>query len=362
MSNDIQSVSPADDTEKTPTEKSKKAHTPILSWVNFLLIIILLALAAIAGWLAWQYQQNTSSEISALEERLGKALAGVEQSSNKEAELFQRAESLANQAEGLAAQVTHNTERLAKLPGAERQDWLLAEAEYLMRLANQRLQLERDWSGAVSMLTAADNVLIETRNPGYNKVREQIAKELLALRAVPAIDKTGAIYRIQALQEQLQTLPWMPEKLVVKDMPEVEETRSLDKQTWYWNLWFVAKENVARMIRIQQRDEPIAAPLSPDQQYYLQQNMHLMLEQAQVALLREQTELYKHSMERVSEWLNQYLVIEDERTRAARASLDELASWVVDPKRPDISGSLIMLQKLVEEQRRGTVTSAEASS
>ena len=123
-----------------------------------------------------------------------------------------------------------------------------------------------------------------------------------------------------------------------------------------------AKESLQRMVRIRERDEPIAAPLTPDQQYYLQQNMHLMLEQAQVALLREQTELYQHSLKRVAEWLDQYLVIEDERTLAARAALAELADWTVDPERPDISGSLTQLQKLVEQQRRGSVTAREETA
>jgi uroporphyrin-3 C-methyltransferase len=257
----------------------------------------------------------------------------------------------------LAEQVAHNSERLGKLPGAERQDWLLAEAEYLLRLANQRLELERDWDGAVSMLTAADNVLIETRNPRLDKVRAQIARELMALRAVPAVDRVGAIFRLQALQEQVTSLPWMPEKLI-PDVAVEEEPRVLEEQTWYWNTWFTVKDNITRMVRIRERDAPIAAPLTPDQQYYLQQNMHLMLEQAQVALLREQTELYTHSLGRVQEWLDQYLVMEDERTRAARAALAQLAAWDVSPERPDVTKSLILLQKLVEEQRRGSVNSA----
>ncbi|MEE3191730.1 MAG: uroporphyrinogen-III C-methyltransferase, partial [Pseudomonadota bacterium] len=195
-----------------------------------------------------------------------------------------------------------------------------------------------------------------------DKVRAQIARELMALRAVPAVDRVGAIFRLQALQEQVTALPWMPEKLIAEPVAE-EEPLTLEEQTWYWNLWYTVRDNVTRMVRIRERDEPIAAPLTPDQQYYLQQNMHLMLEQAQIALLREQTELYEHSLQRVSEWLDAYLVIEDARTRAARAALSELQAWEVAPERPDITASLLMLQKLVEEQRRnGTVQPTEANA
>lgn len=364
MSNENQTGTPVDSASGAPAmkKKSEKKGSHLLSWINLILILTLAVLGVMAGWLALQHKQTLDQELVTLQEDLEAAQQGVQASIDREAELDARARQLADLADGMQAQVEHNTEMLAKLPGAERQDWLLAEAEYLLRLGNQRLDLERDWDGAVSMLMAADNVLMETRNPAFSKVRKQIARELIALRAVPAVDRVGAIYRLQALQEQLISLPWMPEKLIEEVILDQEAQRPLEQQTWYWDLYFDAKSSLQRMVRIRERDEPIAAPLTPDQQYYLQQNMHLMLEQAQVALLREQTELYQHSLKRVAEWLDQYLVIEDERTLAARAALAELTDWTVDPERPDISASLTQLQKIVEQQRRGTVSASEETS
>lgn len=352
MSNEQQNASPAGQS------KQAKRGGNLLSWVNLVLIVILFLLAGFAGWLGWQQQQNATAESAVLKNDLANALSRIDASTARENELMARAEALAAAAETLQAQVAHNSERLGKLPGAERQDWLLAEAEYLLRLANQRLELESDWDGAVSMLVAADNVLIETRNPAMNKVRSLIARELMALRAVPAIDTVGAVYRIQALQEKVTALPWMPEKLIEEPVAE-QEPRTLEEQTMFWKTWYAIKEQVQRMVRIRDRGKPVEAPLTPDQQYYLQQNMLLMLEQAQVALLREEPELYVHSLKRVQEWLDQYLIIEDERTRAAYASLAELMTWDVAPQVPDISASLILLRKLVEEQRRGTVAPAQ---
>ena len=347
---------------KTVASKPQSSGPHPLSWINLVLMLGLFAVAGYAGFLGWQQQQSISGEVAVLRDRLSQAQAKADELASREQQMMAQAQSLTESATSLQQQVAHNTDRLGKLPGAERQDWLLAEAEYLLRLANQRLQLERDWDGAVSMLTAADNVLLETRNPRMNPVRADIARELLALRAVPAIDNVGAIHRLQALQEQVTALPWMPNKLiadqpVTSDAPEV-----LEQQVWYWQLWHDVRDSISRMVRIRTRNEPMAAPLTPDQQYYLQQNMHLMLEQAQVALLREQAELYQHSLKRVSTWLDEYLVIEDERTRAARAALTELQAWDVSPQVPDISNSLLKLQGLVEQQRRGTVAAAEEES
>ena len=347
---------------KTVASKPQRSGPHPLSWINLVLMLGLFAVAGYAGFLGWQQQQNISGEVAVLRDRLSQAQAKADELASREQQMMAQAQSLTESATSLQQQVAHNTDRLGKLPGAERQDWLLAEAEYLLRLANQRLQLERDWDGAVSMLTAADNVLLETRNPRMNPVRADIARELLALRAVPAIDNVGAIHRLQALQEQVTALPWMPNKLIADQPVTSDAPKVLEQQVWYWQLWHDVRDSISRMVRIRTRNEPMAAPLTPDQQYYLQQNMHLMLEQAQVALLREQAELYQHSLKRVSAWLDEYLVIEDERTRAARAALTELQAWDVSPQVPDISNSLLKLQDLVEQQRRGTVAAAEEES
>jgi uroporphyrin-3 C-methyltransferase len=332
-----------------------------LSWINLVLMLGLFAVAGYGAWLGWQQQQNTAAELAVVKDRLQQAQQQTDTLRQDERQLQQQTQQALDGLQQLGEQLQHNSERLAKLPGAERQDWLLAEAEYLMRLANQRLQLERDWSGALSMLQAADNVLLETRNPSLNPVRATLAKEMQALRAVPALDSVGAVYRLQSLQESLQDLPWLPEKLQ-RPQNMAAQPEGVEEPVWYWQLWDNIKTALGNMVRIRQRDVAMEAPLTPDQFYYLQQNMHLMLEQAQVALLREEPSLYQHSLQRVEQWLDQYLMAEDERTRAVRTTLSELQQWQVAPAAPDISASLRQLQKLVEQQRRGTVAPLQSEA
>lgn len=332
-----------------------------LSWINLVLMLGLFAVAAYAGWLSWQQQQDNAAAMAVLRDRVQQAQQAAGNLAAAEGDLLTQTRSLSQQTATLKAQVEHNTDQLGKMPGAERQDWLLAEAEYLLRMASQRLQLERDWEGALSMLQAADNVLLETRNPRLNPVRATLAKEMLALRSVPAVDRTGAVMRLQAIQEQLPQLPWLPDRLLADASPVAEETAAAVQDIpWYLSLWNKVSDSLLSMVRIRERQAPVAAPLGPDQQYFLQQNMHLMLEQAQIALLRQQAELYRHSLQRVAGWMDDYLIVDDKRTRAVRTALQELEQWEVSPQVPDISGSLLQLQQLVEAQRRGTVTPEQA--
>jgi len=256
--------------EKAPASSAQRNGPHPLSWINLVLMLGLFALAAYAGWLSWAQQQNTAAELAVLRDRVDQAQNNAAALSAKEAELLAQAKALNEQSAQLQEQVAHNTDRLGKLPGAERQDWLLAEAEYLLRMANQRLQLERDWDGALSMLQAADNVLTETRNPRLNPVRATLAKEMLALRTAPAIDLTGAVLRVQALQEQITQLPWIPDRLIA-DQPVAETASAADESgnatdttTDKW--WHGITSTLQGVIRIRERSAPVAAPLTPDQQ------------------------------------------------------------------------------------------------
>lgn len=355
------STNTVDKQETTETNASKTGSGSALGWFNFLLIILLGGLIAVAGWYGWQHHHLLVNELAQLKVSQSSSQTQAAQQANQQQK--QLAELQKTQQE-LIVQLAQNSEALAQIPTAGRQDWLIAEAEYLLRIANQRLQLEKDWSSALSMLQAADNVLVEAKNPRMSSVRALIADEVIALRKAPSLDVQGAVLRIQALQKELPTLPWIPNKYTVQDNKTSanqlnEETAVAANQSWYIRLWNKISNALTGLVRIRVHQDGAPQPLNPDQQYYLEQNMHLMLEQAQAALLREEEGLYQHSLQRVVEWMQNYLIVEDASTEAALLSVQELLEWPVAPARPDISGSLLKLQSLLEQQQRGSVEAVE---
>lgn len=354
------STNTVDKQETTETNASKTGSGSALGWFNFLLIILLSGLIAVAGWYGWQHHHLLVNELAQLKASQNSSQTQAAQQANQQQK--QLAELQKTQQE-LIVQLAQNSEALAQIPTAGRQDWLLAEAEYLLRIANQRLQLEKDWSSALSMLQAADNVLVEAKNPRMNSVRALIADEVIALRKAPSLDVQGAVLRLQALQKELPALPWIPNKYSVQKNNSSQQTATenitadVQNEAWYVRVWNKISNALTGLVRIRVHQDGAPQPLNPDQQYYLEQNMHLMLEQAQAALLREEEDLYQHSLQRVVEWMQNYLIVEDASTEAALLSVQELLEWPVAPARPDISGSLLKLQSLLEQQQRGSVNS-----
>ncbi len=96
--------------------------------------------------------------------------------------------------------------QLSQEQETDERDWLHAEAAYLLRLANQRLQLEGDVDGAAALLRTADARLVDADNPALTSVRREIASELAALDAVPRVDRTGIYLALNAQQERISGL------------------------------------------------------------------------------------------------------------------------------------------------------------
>ncbi len=336
------------------SEQQEKKRTPI--WLIILVFINLVLIIALAAgyWMDRRDQradvQATQSGIAVLDDRLGRAEGSINKNRSSGSRNASDTARYSKQVSRLKDQIAHNTDLLAKLPGAERQDWLLAEAEYLMRLANQRLTLEKDWQGAIAMLQAADAVVLETNNPRYDNVRAQLSKETLALRQVPAVDVVGAVNRLQALQDAIEQLDWRPQhSMPSQPLPDLDAPES---QAWYQTLWTNVRDLVMRMVVIR-FDHTVDIPIGPEHQYQLQYGMHLMLEQAQIAVLRRQQALYDRSLNRVGGWLERNLINDSSSARAVRETLTELKGWNIDPQMPDIKGSLMMLRDVLEKQRRG---------
>ena len=96
--------------------------------------------------------------------------------------------------------------RLQRQLGKTRGDWLIADAEYLLSVANERLHLVGDVSTTREALEAADQRLRESGDAATFKVREEIAKELSLLKSIAVPDVVGIYGSIQALQDRVDKL------------------------------------------------------------------------------------------------------------------------------------------------------------
>ncbi len=218
-------------------------------------------------------------------------------------------------------------------------EWKVAEVAYLLRIANHRVLMERDAVGALELLKAADGILAELDDFAFYQVRSRLAAEMRSLEVVESNDLSGLFLRLEALKRDLTQLPLkLPEFL---DSRRAQADAALEEEGGFWPS---LQRQLASSFRMRRFEGSVTPLLSPEEAVYLEINLRLMLERAQLAALKRDQTVFSTSLETAAGWLLEFLDADDSRVQASAADLREVAAVKLDADLPDISGSLTALQ------------------
>lgn len=250
--------------------------------------------------------------------------------------------------------LTRVSKRVGKVEAKSSQNWLLAEVEYLLRMADHRILMKEDVKGAIAILKSADDLIkqMPTEDSGLRDVRIAIAKDIASLEIYNNVDVPGTYADLVALGETIEKLPLTP--------TGNEETKAKEDDklsTHAEKEGFIEKVNrtMGDYLTIRRyTDEELKRLLSPEERRNLRDSLRLSLEQAETALLRGNQIVYDKSLNKVRNWLHNYFVASDYRVELAIAKLEKLSSVRVDNQLPDIAGSQQALKRyLADKMRRG---------
>lgn len=340
---------------------SGKTHAAVKLFL-LLLILSVLALAAGGAFLFQQQRQSSTAaqsifhQIQLDQQQIQESLGQFDKRflSQRSAEQKVVAE-LQTQIKSLQELQQQQAQALQSISSTDRSDWKLAEAEYLLRLANHRLLMAKETAGAAALLQAADEIIRELDDITLFKVRQAIGADLAAVRAVPQVDVTGAYSRIYGLAKQVDGLPLLINDRQSTRFDEIPTTvdanASLPTRSWQHlqNAW----EKMKQVLSIRSYDYASEPLLPPQQHFYLRQNLKLQFEQAQSALLSRNAELFQSSLSNASDWIERYYQRNAAPVKASLEALQELRQINLEQELPDISASLLALQNFQKLRHEG---------
>jgi len=361
-SSDIAAAVAAEQKPASAQGKSAKAKVaqskPPKAWFAGSLALLAVAGVASLGFYGWQYQQLSQQQLASLSAQLQSSQQNkqqqVEQLGTLKSQLSAAAQASQQTLDALEQRIDQQGKRLQNLTNTSREDWQLAEAEYLLRLAGQRLLMERGTTGAIALLEAADQLLLKLEDLDLFSVREKLSRDITALKLASAVDQTGVYLRLAGLTEQVMALPLLPNQLreetvisaaVSVTAPPTEASTPAPLTTWQQlqQNFVTAFAGMGEFIKVRQHDQQPQALLPIDGGLYLQQNIRLSIERAQLALLREEQKIYSGSLEQAAQLLTRYYDTQAQ-ARALAATLQTQAQQAVVIELPSINGSLLALQ------------------
>lgn len=111
-----------------------------------------------------------------------------------------------------------------------------------------------------------------------------------------------------------------------------------------------ALAKLSSYIVIRRRDAPMQVLMDPQWEGLVRQNLRMLLEQAQVALLSGNAELYRASLERAGHWVAEFFDSDAARARAMDAEIESLLGVDVAVQLPDTSRSLQALDDAMQQR------------
>jgi len=240
-----------------------------------------------------------------------------------------------------AADLNESVAALYRRFGRDGARWMVAEVEYLMQVAGQRLALARDPQTALEALRLADRRLQETGDPGWMGVRELLAEEIAALSALRLPDVPALAAELAGLAGQVSALA---PRSAIAATPAAEPTPPAAGDGAWRRVLRDGWEGFRSLVVVRRHDGPVPTFLPPDEAYSIGQTLQLQIETARLALLRGDAQSYRGSLEAARQLLAARYDPTDSSVAAAVAGLERLAAIDLRPALPDLSRSLRALR------------------
>jgi uroporphyrin-3 C-methyltransferase len=290
-----------------PDAKKKKSSGNGLLW--FVVIILFFAVIGMAGAGYWYYmqqqsasadavtaQQTNTAKLNTIERERSEILASLEDVSRTNKVLQDTVDELKSENKKLSLQAESTLQQLNNMEGRRPADWLIAEADYLVRMAGRKLWLENDVRTAILLLVNADKRLKSLADPSVLPVRANLAEDIQTLQQLNPVSQSSVALALTGMIAQIDKLP-----LDTFEKPEdanaEDTTLSESADDWRDNLAKVWRSLVNDFLTVKTIEGPVEPVLSLEAQFLAKEQLRLQLMHAQTAALQGDAGLYNQSLQ-----------------------------------------------------------------
>ncbi|TLV12771.1 uroporphyrinogen-III C-methyltransferase [Klebsiella indica] len=346
--------------EKRPQPENSVEKKSGGSKVSLALSAIAVAIALAAGVGLYGLTKTQATRQSETSAGLSSQIAALQkaqesQKSELESIIKQQADQLTEarqQQDSLAKKLDEVQQKVAVISGSDTKTWLLAQADFLVKLAGRKLWSDQDVTTAAALLKSADASLADMNDPSLISARRAITNDIASLAAVNQVDYDGIILKVNQLANQVDNLRLADNNDDDSPMDSDSDELSSSISEWRVNLQKSWQNFMDSFITVRRRDETAVPLLAPNQDVYLRENIRSRLLVAAQAVPRHQEETYKQALDNVSTWVRAYYDTDDATTKAFLEDIDKLSQQSITMNVPESLQSQALLEKLMQTRVR----------
>ena len=340
-----------DESQSTTTEVSSASAPEAASghrpFGASLIVLAGLSLAALlTSGMLWQ-KLATIQELLARQSADTSALSVEARAMAKQAmELSQDAAARTALFEARLAEVTLQRSQLEELIQSlsrSRDENLVVDIESSIRLAQQQTQLTGSVEPLLAALRTADQRVTRAAQPRLTALQRAISKDIDRIKAAAVSDTPGLLVKLDDLIR-------MTDELVIANAVGAKRAGERNapplpaaSPVWWHTALDAVLHEVRGLVRVTPLENAEAALLSPEQSFFLRENLKLKLLNARLGLLARQLDSSRADLAAASVSLGRYFDASSRRTQSAAALLKEVQSQMRNLDVPQVNDTFAAL-------------------
>ncbi|KWN19492.1 fused uroporphyrinogen-III synthase HemD/membrane protein HemX [Burkholderia ubonensis] len=233
--------------------------------------------------------------------------------------------------------------------------WMFEEVDQMLSSASQQLQLTGNTQLALIALQNADARLASSQSAQAVTVRKALAQDIEKLKAAPSADLTGLAIKLDDAIAKIDALPLAGEAIVPHAAPkantaaDVAETAAATGEP-RWKAWWHGfsagiGEQLKGLVQVRRIDNADAMLTSPDQGYFVRENVKLRLLTARLSLLARNDAAMKADLHAAQASLAKYFDQAAKDTQTVEDLLKQVDGASLAVAVPNLNTSLNAVQQ-----------------
>ena len=346
--------------DSTGTATAPASSTRLLGWA--LVLVAVLAVIGLAGsMLLWQKLGNIQQALAQQSQDAGRQAIEARALARQASELAQESAARLAVQETRLSEVALQRSQLEELMQSlsrSRDENLVVDIEANVRLAQQQAQLTGSVQPLVASIKSAQQRIERAAQPRLAPVQRALALDLERLASASVTDTAGLLARLDELLRQVDELPLKnavaqaaaTQRLAASVRPAAASAAAAGEASglpaWMAPLqrgWEVVKDEMRGLVRVRRIDQPEAILISPDQAFFLRENLKLMLLNARLGILARQLDAARSDLLTASTALNKYFDPASRRTQTAATALLQVQAHLKTAEAPRLDETLSAL-------------------
>lgn len=313
-----------------------------LTW----LATVIACVAALGCVLLWQKLNGIQEQLARQSADAGAVAAAANATAKQAQEIALDTAAKLAVAEARLSEVSLQRTQLEELMQSlsrSRDENLVVDIESAVRLAQQQAQLTGSVEPLLAALKTAEQRVTRAAQPRLTPLLRALARDVARIKATVLADTPALLVKLDELALFADDVP-VANALTPQRMTEPLHRKGEESvSSWWGRLGIAVRDELRTLVRVGRVETPEAALLSPEQAFFLRENLKLKILNARLGLLARQTDSARADLATASVSLSRYFDNGSRKTQTALNLLQQAQAQMKSLELPRIDDTLAAL-------------------